>query len=83
MKNRYLENSGEDMLAIVPNKNELVSMIQEIFVESQDCIQVIERWSKNESFLPYVNALEEWDEIIGERWDKPDSLYLSPSHWIS
>ena len=83
LKNRFIENSGENMLHIAPNRNELVTMIQEVFVESQDCIQVVERWSKNESFLPYVNALEEWDEIIGERWDKPDSLYLSPSHWIS
>jgi len=26
--------------------------------------------------------LEEWDEIIGEKWAKPESYYLNPSHWI-
>lgn len=33
-------------------------------------------------FLPYVKGLEEWDEIIGEKWNKPESYYLNPSHWI-
>jgi len=32
--------------------------------------------------LPYVKGLEEWDEIIGEKWTKPESYYLNPSHWI-
>ena len=27
-------------------------------------------------------ALEEWDEIIGEKWTKPDSDKLNPSYWI-
>lgn len=32
--------------------------------------------------MPYIHALEEWDEIIGEKWTRPESLYLNPSHWI-
>lgn len=43
---------------------------------------MIERWSKHPEFLPYIQALEEWDEIIGEKWAKPDSNYLNPSYWI-
>ena len=27
-------------------------------------------------------ALEEWDEIIGEKWTKPESNYLNPTYWI-
>lgn len=33
-------------------------------------------------FLPYVKGLEEWDEIIGDKWEKPESYYLNPYHWI-
>jgi len=29
-----------------------------------------------------VNGLEEWDNIIGDKWTKPESNYLNPSHWI-
>jgi len=29
-----------------------------------------------------VLALEEWDEIIGEKWNKPESNYLNPTYWI-
>ena len=47
-----------------------------------ESIKVIERWSKNPEFLPYVNALEEWDEIIGNNWNAPHSLVLDPTIWL-
>jgi dynein heavy chain, axonemal len=59
-----------------------LSAIQNVFSEGLDCIQVIERWSKSEYFLPYVKGLEEWDEIIGDKWSKPESYYLNPYQWI-
>jgi dynein heavy chain len=37
-----------------------------------DALQIIEKWGKNEEFSQYVRALEEWDEIIGERWEGSD-----------
>jgi len=43
---------------------------------------VIERWSKHQQFLIYVKGLEEWDEIIGDKWTKPDSYSLNPTTWI-
>ena len=43
---------------------------------------MITRWSKHPDFNDYVMALEEWDEIIGEKWTKPDSDKLNPSYWI-
>jgi hypothetical protein len=41
------------------------------------------RWSKHEEMKKYAEALEEWDDIVGETWDSPDSVYLSPASWIN
>jgi dynein heavy chain len=33
----------------------------------------------------YADALEEWDDIVGEKWEEPDEkqLALNPLTWIS
>jgi hypothetical protein len=33
----------------------------------------------------YADALEEWDDIVGEKWEEPDekALALNPLTWIS
>lgn len=33
----------------------------------------------------YADALEEWDDIVGEKWEEPDEkqLPLNPLQWIS
>lgn len=30
----------------------------------------------------YVSVLEEWDDIVGDDWDHPDSNYLNPYEWL-
>jgi dynein heavy chain len=30
----------------------------------------------------YVNVLEEWDDMVGDGWEHPDSNYLNPSEWL-
>mmetsp|Transcript_28718 Transcript_28718/g.25827 ORF Transcript_28718/g.25827 Transcript_28718/m.25827 type:complete len:262 (-) Transcript_28718:900-1685(-) len=51
--------------------------LDNFFETSIESIQMIERWSKHPDFAPYANALEEWDEIIGEKWIMPENKYLS------
>lgn len=31
----------------------------------------------------YVDVLEEWDDMVGDDWEHPDSNYLNPSEWLS
>lgn len=33
----------------------------------------------------YADALEEWDDIVGDKWEEPDekALALNPLTWIS
>lgn len=42
-----------------------------------------ERWGKHHDLLPYANALEEWDDIVGDSWEEPEELTLDPNTWIS
>jgi len=31
---------------------------------------------------PYADALEDWDDLVGDKWDEPDSPKLDPKEWI-
>jgi len=42
-----------------------------------------ERWGKHHDLLPYANALEEWDPIVGDSWEEPEELTLDPNTWIA
>ena len=54
----------------------------DFFDTARESIQVIERFSKHVEFLPYAEALEEWDEIIGEKWVMPENKYLNISWFL-
>ncbi len=43
---------------------------------------VFERWSKHDDLTPYANALEEWDDMVGDDWEAPDKNFLNPHDWI-
>ena len=46
-------------------------------------IQCFTRWSKHGDLKNYADALEEWDDIVGEKWEEPETLTLNPITWIS
>jgi dynein heavy chain len=70
-------------LQLTPGLDDFYQLITNCFNEGLDCIQVFERWSKHDDLTPYANALEEWDDMVGDNWDAPDSNYLNPHTWIS
>lgn len=45
-------------------------------------IQCFTRWSKHGDLKDYADILEEWDDIVGEKWEEPETLTLSPLTWI-
>lgn len=47
VKKRNVYNIHDCWLKFAPTQKELFNEIQNIFTEGIDCIQVIERWSKN------------------------------------
>lgn len=46
-------------------------------------IQVFTRWSRHGDMHDYANALEEWDDIVGDSWEEPEQLELDPNTWIA
>lgn len=45
-------------------------------------IQCFTRWSKHGDLKDYADILEEWDDIVGDKWEEPETLTLSPLSWI-
>lgn len=70
-------------LEIQPNQEEFLQGILLAIKEGGDSLQVFERWSRHEEMTPFVNILEEWDDMLGEEWELPESCYLNPSDVLS
>ena len=69
-------------LFIEPGKDEILTMLQNILAQGLEALQVFERWSKHDELTPYANALEEWDDMVGDDWEAPEKNYLNPYDWI-
>ncbi len=63
-------------LRLAPGIEEFQNEIENFFDVTVEDIKVIERFSKNKEFEPYAQALEEWDEIIGDDWEMPENKHL-------
>ena len=66
-------------LEIKPNLDEFMAGIMKSIEEGKRALQVFERWSRHDDMTPYVNILEEWDDMVGDDWEMPDSNYLDPN----
>lgn len=69
-------------LKMQPDKKDYIEVIIKTFASGLDKIKSFERWSKHNDLTPYADALEEWDEKVGDSWEEPDSLKLDPKTWI-
>jgi hypothetical protein len=67
-----------------PSEDEFIGRISQDFDlgldEIGDCFK---RWSKHEEMKKYADALEEWDDIVGDNWESPEEENLSPVTWIN
>lgn len=66
-----------------PDSEDYIDIMVRCFAQGLDQIQVFERWSKHHELTPYADALEEWDDIVGDVWEEPDQLVLNPFFWIN
>ena len=72
----------EYWLAAEPDEEAYIDVITRTFGAGLEQIKNFERWSKHEDLTPYADALEEWDDIVGDSWEAPDSVKLDPKTWI-
>lgn len=71
-------------LQMTPSSSDYIKSVVGCFIEGLECIQNFKRWSKHEDLKPYANALEEWDDIVGDVWEVDDNdEHLNPFTWIS
>lgn len=69
-------------LNLSPNKQEFSNLFENIFNDGLQSILAFERFSKHPDMKKYADALEDWDEKIGDNWEPPDNLNLNPIDWI-
>jgi hypothetical protein len=69
-------------LYIGPDKKMVLTKLQETLTNGLESLMVFERWSKHDDLTPYANALEEWDDMVGDDWEAPDKNFLNPHDWI-
>ena len=68
---------------MVPDEQDYIEELVRCFASGLEQIQVFERWGKHNELTPYADALEEWDDIVGDSWDEPPSSKLDPQPWIN
>ena len=69
-------------LRLEPDAEDYIEILIRTFSQGLQKIMSFERWSKHRDLTPYADVLEEWDDIVGDSWDEPDSLKLDPKTWI-
>jgi len=79
---KIIPNIEKYWLNMQPNSEEYIQVLINTFASGLENIKTFERWSKHNELQPYADALEEWDDIVGDSWDEPDSLKLDPKTWI-
>ena len=45
-------------------------------------MQTLERCSKHDDMTQFVSVLEDWDDLVCENWEEPDSDFLDPSKYV-
>lgn len=82
---RYLKTAPQIQkfwLQTTPSKLDYQHAITECFQSGMECIRVFERWGKHKDLNPYADALEEWDDKVGDSWDEQPNEMLDPKECI-
>ena len=69
-------------LRITPDRDLFFKDLLKCIAEGTSSIQEFERWSRHDEMTKYVNVLEEWDDMVGDEWETPDSNFLNPIDWF-
>ncbi len=75
-------NIQQYWLQMTPGAKDYSNSVIFCFNEGLECIQNFKRWSKHADLQPYADALEEWDDIVGDTWEEHDEEHLNPFSWI-
>ena len=79
---KVVPNIQKYWLTMEPSAQDYITMLLKVFSTGLEEIKQFERWSKHNDLTPYAEVLEEWDDIVGDPYEEPDSLKLDPNMWI-
>ena len=79
---KVVPNIEKYWLRMEPDQEDYIEILVRTFNSGLEKIKNFDRWSKHNEFTIYADALEDWDDIVGDSWDEPDSLNLEPRTWI-
>ena len=79
---KVVPNIEKYWLTMEPTQEDYIDVLVKAFASGLENIKNFERWSKHNDLTDYAEALEEWDDIVGDTWDEPDSIKLDPKTWI-
>jgi len=70
-------------IKLVPNEDAFISIILKTFNEGLQAIKCFERWSQHTDLMVYSEALETWDDKVGDDVDQNlESTSLNPGDWV-
>jgi lipoate-protein ligase A len=78
-------NIQDFWIKLVPDLDQFINALLKTFQEGLQAIKCFERWSKHSDLLKYSEALETWDDKVGEDWGDQnlESTALEPGTWIT
>jgi dynein heavy chain len=79
---KTVPNIEKFWLRMEPDQEDYIEVLMKTFSSGLENIKSFERWGKHNDLAPYAEALEEWDDIVGDTWDEPDNVKLDPKTWI-
>ena len=69
-------------LELSPTKDAFFGDLMKCINEGLNSLQSFERWSRHDDMTLYANVLEEWDDMVGDDWESPNSNFLNPKDWL-
>jgi len=79
---KTLPSAHKFWIKLEPEAEDFNNQIMSDFQFGLEKIQCFTRWSKHGDLKLYADVLEEWDDIVGDKWEEPETLTLSPLTWI-
>ena len=78
-------NIQDYWIKLVPDMDQFINALLKTFQEGLQSIKCFERWSKHSDLLKYSEALETWDDKVGDDWGDQnlESTALEPGTWIT
>ena len=80
---REVPNIVDLWVELEPGESKLEGILKDWIDNGLKVIGNFERWSKHEELVKYAQALEEWDEIIGDVWEQPLAINLDALCYIN